>query len=121
MENAKLKLNYQVSFHPKYITAPPQSIMTELDSPKSKKQLRLEQESLSPSHKSGILTVCITEASDLEIGDPEVLAVEEFKHPYSANQIVNPYACVYVNDSKVYETRAKLRNPSPVKLHYCFL
>lgn len=91
--------------------------MSELDSQKTERQCELEQEPLSLSHKSGILTVQITQASDLEIGDPEILTAEDFKHPYSPNQIVNPYACVYVNDNKVFETRAKLRNPRPVRTH----
>lgn len=63
----------------------------------------------------------IIEASELEIGDPQVLTADEFKHPYSSNQIVDPYAVLYVNDHKVYMTRAKMRNPSPVRPRCLFL
>lgn len=51
---------------------------------------------------------------DLEIGNTEELPLDELKHPYNPNQVVSPYAIVYLNDSKVYQTRSKLRNLSPV-------
>lgn len=112
-DESKIQLHFTMSFHPKYIAPPPPSFLNELQK-RSPEQLRLEREPLFPLHKSGILTVNVSEAADLEIGDPEVIASDEFKHPYSPSQVVNPYAIVYLNDRKVYESRAKLRNSSPV-------
>jgi hypothetical protein len=67
-----------------------------------------------PDHTNGIISVTIHQAIDLEIGDPEVLpTAEEFKHLYSPNKVVSPYAILYVNDDKAFQTKTKLRNPSP--------
>jgi hypothetical protein len=72
---------------------------------------------VEPDHTNGILSVQIHQAADLEIGDPEILpSSDEFKHPYDHTKIVNPYALLYINDKKVYQTRTKLRNPTPVSL-----
>lgn len=64
----------------------------------------------------GILSINIRQAMDLEIGATDELADEELKHPYNPDQVVSPYAILYINDSKVYQTRAKLRNPCPVSI-----
>ena len=105
-----------MTFHPKYVAPPPPTFMNMLEKDKkTKEQKDLEEEKWNPIHKSGILSIKITEAADLEIGDPEMITSDEFKHPYSAKQIVNPYAVIYLNDTKVYQTRAKLRNPCPVR------
>ncbi|KAI7852946.1 hypothetical protein BDC45DRAFT_484442 [Circinella umbellata] len=114
LEESKVKLDFRMTFHPKYVAPPPPTFMTMLERNKmTKEQKELEEEEWNPIHKSGILSVVITEAADLEIGDPEMITCDEFKHPYNSHQIVNPYAVIYLNDTKVYETRAKLRNPSP--------
>ncbi|KAI9497976.1 hypothetical protein BDB00DRAFT_755787 [Zychaea mexicana] len=114
LEESEVKLDFRMTYHPKYIAPPLPGLMTALNkNKKSKRQEELEQEECNPMHKSGILSVMVTEAADLEIGDPEMITADEFKHPYSPNQIVNPYAVNYLNDNKVYETRAKLRNPAP--------
>lgn len=69
---------------------------------------------INPFMLVGILSVYIRQAMDLEIGAADELADEELKHPYNPGQVVSPYAILYINDSKVYQTRAKLRNPCPV-------
>ncbi|KAI8879896.1 hypothetical protein K501DRAFT_256031 [Backusella circina FSU 941] len=114
IEESKVKLNMKMTFHPKYPT-PNMDIFTSSSKKKmsSEKQKELETP-VDPSHNNGILYVQIHQAMDLEIGDPEVLPTnEEFKHPYDPSKVVNPYAAVYINDNKVYQTREKLRNPSP--------
>ncbi|CEP06852.1 hypothetical protein [Parasitella parasitica] len=122
---SKVKLNMKMSFHPKYPT-PNMAIFSgeALANEKKKnkqdqKQEQAEKDAMletpvDPAHTNGILSVQIHQAVDLEIGDPEVLpAGDEFKHPYSPNKVVSPYAILYINDNKVYQTRTKLRNPSP--------
>ncbi|KAI8979253.1 hypothetical protein BDF20DRAFT_974130 [Mycotypha africana] len=123
-EESKVKLNMKMSFHPKYPTAGMEIFSGDMISKKEKPEAVRKQEEkemdallnqpLDPLHTNGILSVTIHQAVDLEIGDPEVLpTTEEFKHPYSPNSVVSPYACFYINDKKVYQTRTKLRNPSP--------
>lgn len=125
---SKIKLNMKMSFHPKYSTqnmdifsgdAIAQKANTQLDKQKIKKEHdEILEIPVAPEHTNGILSVTIHQAVDLEIGDPEVLPMDEkFKHPYSPNKAVSPYAVLYVNDKKVYQTRTKLRNPSPVSLY----
>ncbi|KAI9275789.1 hypothetical protein BDA99DRAFT_475827 [Phascolomyces articulosus] len=112
-EECQMKVNCKISFHPKYIT-PKKDVIKETDIA-AKEEAENEQKAVSvdPEHKSGILSVFIRQGMDLEIGDAEELAEEELKHPYNSDQVVSPYACLYLNDSKVYQTRSKLRNPSP--------
>ncbi|KAI9354705.1 hypothetical protein BD770DRAFT_412084 [Pilaira anomala] len=121
---SKVKLNMKMSFHPKYPTqnmdifsgdAIAQKANTQLDKQKIKKEHdEFLEIPVAPEHTNGILSVTIHQAVDLEIGDPEVLPMDEkFKHPYSPNKAVSPYALLYINDKKVYQTRTKLRNPSP--------
>ncbi|KAI7856661.1 hypothetical protein BDC45DRAFT_437272 [Circinella umbellata] len=106
LEESQMKVNCKVSFHPKYAT-PKKDAIKEADTEE-------EQEFLaSPDHKSGILSVFIRQGMDLEIGDTEELGEEDIKHPYNPDQVVNPYACLYLDDHKVYQTRSKLQNPSP--------
>lgn len=95
---------------------------------KKKNKTQEEHEALEapvePEHNNGILSVTIHQAMDLEVGDPGILPTnEEFKHPYNPNKVVSPYAVLYINDNKVYQTRTKLRNPAPVSriLHHYFL
>ncbi|KAI8391836.1 uncharacterized protein BYT42DRAFT_543323 [Radiomyces spectabilis] len=116
-KESKVKLNFKMSFHPKYATRKPDllsgatkkvSEMTEEPDEEAEEDIRV-----SPHHTNGILSVQIHQAVDLEIGDPEVLPADELKHPYNPNNVVSPYAVLYINDRKVYRTRAKLRNPSP--------
>ncbi|KAK4515667.1 3-isopropylmalate dehydrogenase [Mucor velutinosus] len=121
---SKVKLNMKMSFHPKYPT-PNMEIFSGDAMAKKKKseeaQKKDENEKsavldapVDAAHTNGILSVQIHQAVDLEIGDPEVLPTDdEFKHPYSPNKVVSPYAILYINDNKVYQTRTKLRNPSP--------
>jgi len=127
---SKVKLNMKMSFHPKYPT-PNMEIFSgdamakKKKSEESQKKDEAEKNAVldipvDAAHTNGILSVQIHQAVDLEIGDPEVLPTDdEFKHPYSPNKVVSPYAILYVNDNKVFQTRTKLRNPSPVSL--CFL
>lgn len=126
---SKVKLNMKLSFHPKYPT-PNMEIFSGDAMAKKKKSEEEKQEHeaeksavldipVETTHTNGILSVQIHQAVDLEIGDPEVLpADDEFKHPYSPNRVVSPYAILYVNDNKVFKTRVKLRNPSPVSIIY---
>ncbi|KAI8377186.1 hypothetical protein EDC96DRAFT_494795 [Choanephora cucurbitarum] len=122
--HSKVKLNFKLSFHPKYPT--PNMDIFSSNSMDLKKQPKAIQERdkkqksdlldvpVPPEHNNGILSVQIQQAVDLEIGDPEVLPTsEEFKHPYSPHKVVSPYAVLYLNDNKVYRTRTKLKNPSP--------
>ncbi|KAI8375545.1 hypothetical protein BD560DRAFT_392622 [Blakeslea trispora] len=121
---SKIKLNFKLSFHPKYPT-PNMEIFTSnnMDIKKQPKAVQERDERqkselldvpVPSEHSNGILSVQIQQAVDLEIGDPEVLPTsEEFKHPYSPHKVVSPYAVLYVNDNKVYRTRTKLKNPSP--------
>ncbi|KAI8136766.1 hypothetical protein BJV82DRAFT_526545 [Fennellomyces sp. T-0311] len=114
LDESEVKLNFRMTYHPKYISPLPPGLMTSLEKDKeTEEQRRLEEEPLNQLHKSGILAIGVSQAADLEIGDPEMLMDDELKHPYSPNQTVNPYAVIYLNDQKVYETRAKLRNPAP--------
>ncbi|KAI7902890.1 uncharacterized protein BX663DRAFT_508770 [Cokeromyces recurvatus] len=122
--NSKIKLNMKLSFHPKYPT-PNMEIFTSKSMKQKKKSEEAQKEEekrdkaildipVDPTHTNGILSILIHQAVDLEIGDPEVLPTnEEFKHPYSPDKVVSPYAVLYINDNKVYQTRTKLRNPSP--------
>ncbi|KAL9556559.1 hypothetical protein MBANPS3_001819 [Mucor bainieri] len=121
---SKVKLNMKMSFHPKYPT-PNMEIFSGDAMAKKKKSEEAQKKDeaeksavldipVEPAHTNGILSVQIHQAVDLEIGDPEVLPTDdEFKHPYSPNKVVSPYAILYVNDNKVFQTRTKLRNPSP--------
>ncbi|KAI9322715.1 hypothetical protein BX666DRAFT_1848608 [Dichotomocladium elegans] len=113
LEASSMKINYRMTFHPKYLAPKPDSLLARLEKDRSEEEKRLEKEPLQETHKSGILSVQIIEAADLEIADPEMLNDDEFKHPYSPSKVVNPYAVLYLNDNKVFETRAKLRNSSP--------
>ncbi|KAI8976219.1 hypothetical protein BDB01DRAFT_359888 [Pilobolus umbonatus] len=119
-DKSKIKLNMKLSFHPKYPT-PNMDVFSgdaltkhnDNEQSKQEKQVLLDTEVL-PSHNNGILSVTIHQAMDLEVGDPGVLPSDEkFKHPYDPSQTVSPYAVLYVNDNKVYQSRTKLRNPSP--------
>lgn len=114
-----------MSFHPKYPTSNMDIFSsTSTEKKKTSEEAQKKQESedkavldvpVLPDHTNGIVSVTIHQAVDLEIGDPEVLpTTEEFKHPYSPSKVVSPYAILYVNDNKVFRTRTKLRNPSPV-------
>ncbi|KAI9323256.1 hypothetical protein BX666DRAFT_35513 [Dichotomocladium elegans] len=105
LNECKMKVNFKLSFHPKYVT-PTSSVLTE-------KPDKREKALVEPNHTSGILSVTIRQAINLEIGDKDQLAEEELKHPYNPGHVVSPYAILYINDSKVYQTRCKLRNPSP--------
>jgi hypothetical protein len=119
----------KMSFHPKYPT-PNMDIFSGniMEKKKESKEAQKKQEQehkavldipVHPDHTNGIISVTIHQAVDLEIGDPEVLpTAEEFKHPYSPNKVVSPYAILYINDNKVFRTRTKLRNPSPVSGSY---
>ncbi|KAL0074495.1 hypothetical protein F4703DRAFT_1946910 [Phycomyces blakesleeanus] len=113
---SKIKLNYKLSFHPKY-TLPKADLLhggAQKDNGKeTKPEHQQQQEPLNPDHNNGILSIQIHQAVDLEIGDPEIIAADENKHPYNPNQIVSPYAIMYINDNKVFRTRTKMRNPSP--------
>lgn len=71
-------------------------------------------EAVSPEHKSGILSIKITQAKDLEIVDPDLMTFKSRRHPYNADKSVNPYALVYVNDRKVFQTRSKMKASCPV-------
>ncbi|OAD77023.1 hypothetical protein PHYBLDRAFT_165522 [Phycomyces blakesleeanus NRRL 1555(-)] len=108
MSESRIKLDFKMTFHPKYVV-PVENILLD---PKQRETNKEDKEEISPDHKSGILSVQITQATDLEIGDPGVTD-EDLKHPYNSNTIVNPYAVLYINDLKVYQTHAKLSNPSP--------
>ncbi|KAI9033622.1 hypothetical protein CLU79DRAFT_882763 [Phycomyces nitens] len=108
MAESRVKLDFKMSFHPKYVV-PVENILI---APEQRERNKEDDEQISPDHKSGILSVQITQATDLEIGDPGVTD-DDLKHPYSSNTIVNPYAVLYINDLKVYQTHAKLSNPSP--------
>ncbi|GAA5800941.1 hypothetical protein HPULCUR_006381 [Helicostylum pulchrum] len=121
---SKVRLNMKMSFHPKYPTpnmeifsgdAIAQKANNKLDKEKLKKEhSELLELPVAPEHTNGIISVTIHQAVDLEIGDPEVLPMDDkFKHPYSTDKAVSPYAVLYINDRKVYQTRTKLRNPSP--------
>lgn len=110
-----------MSFHPKYPTPDMDVFSGEAVNKNKKNKSKEEQDALEapvlPEHNNGILSVTIHQAVDLEIGDPGILPTnEEFKHPYNPNKVVSPYAVLYINDNKVYQTRTKLRNPSPVSL-----
>lgn len=106
-----------MTFHPKYPT-PNMDIFTSSSKKRMSSEKKKELEApVDPSHNNGILYVQIHQAMDLEIGDPEVLPTnDEFKHPYDPSKVVNPYAVLYIDDNKVFQTREKLRNPSPVSL-----
>ncbi|MBM6387025.1 MAG: hypothetical protein JSY10_24020 [Paenibacillus sp.] len=122
---SKVRLNMKMSFHPKYPTPNMEifsgdAIAQKADNKLEKEKLKKEHSellelSVAPEHTNGIISVTIHQAVDLEIGDPEVLPMDDkFKHPYSTDKAVSPYAVMYINDKKVYQTRTKLRNPSPV-------
>lgn len=124
-QHSKVKLNMKMSFHPKYPTPNMDifngdAIAQKTNSEKGKEKIKKEQSQfldvpVAPEHNNGIISVTIHQAVDLEIGDPEVLPTDEkFRHPYSPDRVVSPYAVLYINDNKVFQTRTKLRNPSPV-------
>lgn len=106
----------KLSFHPKYATPSTDILSKKLPQDNTSKDEK-DEEQVQPEHSNGILSVTIHQASDLEIADPAILPSDDrFKHPYNPNSIVSPYAILYVNDNKVFQTRTKLRNPSPVSL-----
>ncbi|KAI9494174.1 hypothetical protein BDB00DRAFT_819957 [Zychaea mexicana] len=115
LEECKMKVNCKISFHPKYRTQKKEAIQETEGETTAAKEREPDEQSVfvNPGHKSGILSVFIRQGMDLEIGEAGSLVDEDLKHPYNADQVVSPYACLYLNDSKVYQTRTKLRNPSP--------
>lgn len=124
-DKSKVRLNMKMSFHPKYPTPnmdifSGDAINQKTKSDKGKEKIRKQHSEfldvpVAPEHNNGIISVTIHQAVDLEIGDPQVLPTDEkFRHPYSPDKVVSPYAVLYINDNKVYQTRTKLRNPSPV-------
>ncbi|KAI7904926.1 uncharacterized protein BX663DRAFT_501057 [Cokeromyces recurvatus] len=70
-------------------------------------------EPVSREHISGILSIRITEGKDIEIMDPDLFNSKERRHPYKPGRPVNPYAIIYINDQKIYRTRAKMSTPNP--------
>ncbi|GAN11450.1 hypothetical protein MAM1_0611d11013, partial [Mucor ambiguus] len=70
-------------------------------------------ETVSPEHKSGILSITITQAKDLEIVNPDLMTFKNRRHPYNAEKSVSPYALVYINDRKVFQTRPKMKASCP--------
>ncbi|KAG2204704.1 hypothetical protein INT47_012000 [Mucor saturninus] len=123
-DKSKVRLNMKMSFHPKYPTPnmdifSGDAINQKTKSDKGKEKIRKQHSEfldvpVAPEHNNGIISVTIHQAVDLEIGDPQVLPTDEkFRHPYSPDKVVSPYAVLYINDNKVYQTRTKLRNPSP--------
>lgn len=45
---------------------------------------------------------------------PEMISSKKQRHPYNSDKPVNPYAIVYLNDHKIYQTRSKMRTATPV-------
>jgi hypothetical protein len=120
-ENSKIRLNMKMSFHPKYATPSTDALSKTMPQDNNSKNEK-DEEPFDPEHTNGILSVTIHQAVDLEIGDPATLPSDDrFKHPYNPGAVVNPYALLYVNDNKVFRTRTKLRNPSPVSLSFPLL
>lgn len=116
IEESKVRLDMKLSFHPKYATPSTDILSKKLPQDNTSKDEK-DEEQVQPEHSNGILSVTIHQASDLEIADPAILPSDDrFKHPYNPNSIVSPYAILYINDNKVFRTRTKLRNPSPVSL-----
>ncbi|KAI8140241.1 hypothetical protein BJV82DRAFT_563066 [Fennellomyces sp. T-0311] len=116
LEECKIKINCKVTFHPKYPTPKGDVVQQETETESVKKKHKEEEEEkreVDSQHKGGILSCFIRQGMDLQIGDLELLADDDLSHPYNPNQVVSPYACLYLNDSKVFQTRSKLRNPSP--------
>ncbi|ORY07468.1 hypothetical protein K493DRAFT_101449 [Basidiobolus meristosporus CBS 931.73] len=61
-------------------------------------------------HTPGILCVQVHQAIDVEISDPSFTDQE---HPYDHTIPPNPYANIFVNDTKVYQTRTKMHSTAP--------
>ncbi|KAK9764428.1 hypothetical protein K7432_008068, partial [Basidiobolus ranarum] len=61
-------------------------------------------------HTPGILCIQVHQAIDVEISDPSFTDQE---HPYDHTQPPNPYANIFVNDTKVYKTRTKMHSTAP--------
>ncbi|KAG2206827.1 hypothetical protein INT47_007583 [Mucor saturninus] len=80
-------------------------------------------ERVSPLHTSGILSIKIVKAKDLEILDPEVISFKKRRHPYKLQKAVSPYAVIYINDTKVFRTRSKMctSNPNWNAVSECFI
>lgn len=123
VESSKIKLHYRMSWHPKYVTTKPKVMerskggetKENAQSPNQVSQTQNDENKVhvDPSHISGILSITLHQAMELEIADQELINDKE-KHPYSSGTVVSPYALVYINDEKVFRTRHKMRNPSPV-------
>jgi Ca2+-dependent lipid-binding protein len=123
LESSKIKLHYRMSWHPKYIAAKPKLMERnkgeDKENVQNPNQIAKTQEDdenkvhVDPAHTCGILSVTLHQAMELEIADQELIDDKE-KHPYNSGTVVSPYALVYINDEKVFRTRHKMRNPSPV-------
>ncbi|KAI7861997.1 hypothetical protein BDF14DRAFT_1861374 [Spinellus fusiger] len=112
-EKSKVKLNYKLSFHPKYTASKIKPLHKENTKTHEKTPEKSLSEDVNPMHANGILSVQIHQAIDLAIEHQETLEVDKKKHPYSPNQVVSPYAVLYINDTKVLRTLTKAKNPSP--------
>jgi hypothetical protein len=122
LESSQVKLHYRLSWHPKYIAAKPKIMERNKGEIKDNQptssdtgpaQKEEEKVKVDEHHISGILSITIHQAIELEIADQQLIDNQE-KHPYNASTVVSPYAIVYINDEKVFRTRSKMRNPSPV-------
>ncbi|KAI9283000.1 hypothetical protein BC943DRAFT_281072 [Umbelopsis sp. AD052] len=121
LDSSQIKLHYRLSWHPKYIAAKPKIMERNKDEikdnqPKSSDpgpaQKEEEKVEVDDAHTSGILSITIHQAIELEIADQQLIDNKE-KHPYNSGSVVSPYALIYINDEKVFRTRSKMRNPSP--------
>ncbi|KAF1797109.1 hypothetical protein FB192DRAFT_1335564 [Mucor lusitanicus] len=110
-------LNFKLTFHPKYVIPEEKRSKTEQVKREKLKQKQeneeKKRETVSPEHTSGVLSITITQAKDLEIVDPDLMTFKSRRHPYNADKSVNPYALVYVNDRKVFQTRPKMKASCP--------
>lgn len=119
LDSSKIKLHYRMSWHPKYVAPKPHILERNKGEDKSQPQNQTVQAEkqdeavkVDDAHNSGILSITLHQAMELEVADQE-LVDDKGKHPYSSGTVVSPYALVYVNDEKVFRTRSKMRNPSP--------
>jgi Ca2+-dependent lipid-binding protein len=64
------------------------------------------------------LSINIAEAKDLDIMAPDMINSEKRRHPYNPDKPVNPYAIIYLNDHKIYETRSKMSTANPVRFFF---
>ncbi|KAJ2959007.1 hypothetical protein NQZ79_g5470 [Umbelopsis isabellina] len=119
LESSKIKLHYRMSWHPKYVAPKPQVLERNKGEDQSQPQNQTVQAEkkddavkVDPAHNSGILSITLHQAMELEVADQELID-DKGKHPYSSGTVVSPYALVYINDEKVFRTRSKMRNPSP--------